>query len=294
MSQSIRRSLVGAGRVARVHAKSLVHHVRRPGWSHRDRTGHRATKPRDVRRRYALASLEEGSNGRSSTRSSSRADLHACRSGRDGRQRGQAHPAEKPMALNLKMRYHYRGSRGHGCCCSLASCAGSTRKFVARQRHRGGRDRAPHADQVADPRAGAAARWARTSRRRRELAEVNSHDWDCVRMAEGIRLRASIRRSANFKGAARGVDTDISTITYWSTSASRAAAWDISGVCPCDYGYDARVEIVARRASCRSATCAAGGRRLHETATRACSPDLRTWRSASSGATSARWSISYR
>ncbi len=144
-------------------------------------------------------------------------------------------------------------------------------EFVARQRHRGGRDRAPHADQSLTQGPGLPPAGRGPQDVERELAEVNSHDWDCVRMADGIRLRASIRRSANFKGAARGVDTDISTITSGQHPLRERRAGSISGVCPCDYGYDARVEIVARRASCRSATCAGRRSSSARTRDRACS-----------------------
>ena len=53
---------------------------------------------------------------------------------------------------------------------------------------------------------------------------------------------------ANFKGEARGVDTEhfydtaIVNIRFES-----GALGSISSVCPCDYGYDARVEIIGER-----------------------------------------------
>ncbi|NJN99610.1 MAG: hypothetical protein HC875_38665, partial [Anaerolineales bacterium] len=53
---------------------------------------------------------------------------------------------------------------------------------------------------------------------------------------------------ANFKGAARGVDTpnfyDNVLVNIKFDSGSLGS---ISGICPCDYGYDARVEIVGEQ-----------------------------------------------
>ena len=53
---------------------------------------------------------------------------------------------------------------------------------------------------------------------------------------------------ANFKGAARGVDTahfyDTAIVNIKFESGGLGS---ISGVCPCDYGYDARVEIVGEK-----------------------------------------------
>jgi predicted dehydrogenase len=80
------------------------------------------------------------------------------------------------------------------------------------------------------------------------LAEVNSHDWDCIRWLMGSNPQRVYVEVANFKGAARGVDTEnfydnvLVTIRFES-----GGLGSISGVCPCEYGYDARVEIVGER-----------------------------------------------
>lgn len=76
------------------------------------------------------------------------------------------------------------------------------------------------------------------------LAEVNSHDLDTISWfadSPPIEIHA---RVANFKGAERGAtaehfyDTLVATVNF----ASGALA-TIAGVCPADYGYDARVEV---------------------------------------------------
>ena len=80
------------------------------------------------------------------------------------------------------------------------------------------------------------------------LAEVNSHDWDSVRWLMGSNHERVYTEVANFKGAARGVDTpnfyDNALVNMRFESGGLGS---ISGICPCDYGYDARVEIVGEK-----------------------------------------------
>lgn len=80
------------------------------------------------------------------------------------------------------------------------------------------------------------------------LAEVNSHDLDCVRWLMGANIDRIYVETANFKGEERGAtaenfyDNMLANIKFES-----GALGNISGVCPCDYGYDARVEIVGKK-----------------------------------------------
>jgi myo-inositol 2-dehydrogenase/D-chiro-inositol 1-dehydrogenase/scyllo-inositol 2-dehydrogenase (NAD+) len=80
------------------------------------------------------------------------------------------------------------------------------------------------------------------------LAEVNSHDLDCVRWLMGSNISRIYVETANFKGDERGAtaenfyDNMLANIKFES-----GALGSISGVCPCDYGYDARVEIVGKK-----------------------------------------------
>jgi myo-inositol 2-dehydrogenase/D-chiro-inositol 1-dehydrogenase/scyllo-inositol 2-dehydrogenase (NAD+) len=77
------------------------------------------------------------------------------------------------------------------------------------------------------------------------LAEVNSHDFDCVRWLVGSEIERVYAETANFKGAARGVTVDdfydnaVVTLRFES-----GAIGTIDGTCPLDVGYDARVEII--------------------------------------------------
>jgi len=80
------------------------------------------------------------------------------------------------------------------------------------------------------------------------LAEVNSHDWDCLRWLMGSNPERVYAEVADFKGEARGVDT----VDYYDHAVVSIRFQDgglgtISGVCPCDYGYDARVEVIGEK-----------------------------------------------
>jgi myo-inositol 2-dehydrogenase/D-chiro-inositol 1-dehydrogenase/scyllo-inositol 2-dehydrogenase (NAD+) len=80
------------------------------------------------------------------------------------------------------------------------------------------------------------------------LAEVNSHDWDTVRWLMGSDYERVYVEVANFKGAARNVDTpNFYDNVLVNIRFENGGLGSISGVCPCDYGYDARVEIVGEK-----------------------------------------------
>ena len=80
------------------------------------------------------------------------------------------------------------------------------------------------------------------------LAEVNSHDWDTVRWLMGANYERVYVEIANFKGAARGVTTpNFYDNALVNIRFENGGLGSISGVCPCDYGYDARVEIVGEK-----------------------------------------------
>jgi myo-inositol 2-dehydrogenase/D-chiro-inositol 1-dehydrogenase/scyllo-inositol 2-dehydrogenase (NAD+) len=91
--------------------------------------------------------------------------------------------------------------------------------------------------------------WANDiSRSNGMLAEVNSHDLDCTRWLVQSNMQRIYVETANFKGAERGVpyenfyDTLFASIRFESGTLG-----SIGGVCPCDYGYDARVEIIGKK-----------------------------------------------
>ncbi len=80
------------------------------------------------------------------------------------------------------------------------------------------------------------------------LAEVNSHDLDTVRWLMASNPRRMYVEVANFKGAERGVTSEHFYDNMFATVKFESGALgNISGVCPCDYGYDSRVEIIGKK-----------------------------------------------
>jgi scyllo-inositol 2-dehydrogenase (NAD+) len=77
------------------------------------------------------------------------------------------------------------------------------------------------------------------------LAEVNSHDWDTVRWLMGSNIERVYTEVANFKGEANHIfDADFYDNALVNIRFESGGLGVISGICPCGYGYDARVEIV--------------------------------------------------
>jgi myo-inositol 2-dehydrogenase/D-chiro-inositol 1-dehydrogenase/scyllo-inositol 2-dehydrogenase (NAD+) len=77
------------------------------------------------------------------------------------------------------------------------------------------------------------------------LAEVNSHDFDCVRWLVGSDIERVYTEVINCKGTRLGVtasdfyDNAVVTVRFASD-----VIGTIDGTCPAEYGYDARVEVV--------------------------------------------------
>jgi predicted dehydrogenase len=88
--------------------------------------------------------------------------------------------------------------------------------------------------------------WARDLRTSNGmLAEVNSHDWDTTRWFMGSNYERVYTEVANFKGAANNVDApNFYDNALVNIKFENGGLGLISGICPCGYGYDARVEIV--------------------------------------------------
>ncbi len=80
------------------------------------------------------------------------------------------------------------------------------------------------------------------------LAEVNSHDLDATRwFMESNPARIYVEVS-NFKGHERGVESENFYDTMMvNLKFESGGVGSISGVCPCDYGYDARMEIIGKK-----------------------------------------------
>ena len=91
--------------------------------------------------------------------------------------------------------------------------------------------------------------WARDLRTSNGmLAEVNSHDWDTTRWLMGSNHERVYTEVANFKGEANHVDApNFYDNVLVNMKFENGGLGLISGVCPCGYGYDARVEIVGEK-----------------------------------------------
>jgi myo-inositol 2-dehydrogenase/D-chiro-inositol 1-dehydrogenase/scyllo-inositol 2-dehydrogenase (NAD+) len=91
--------------------------------------------------------------------------------------------------------------------------------------------------------------WARDLRSSNGmLAEVNSHDWDTTRWLMGSNYQRVYTEVANFKGAANNVDVPhFYDNVLVNLKFENGGLGLISGICPCGYGYDARVEIVGEK-----------------------------------------------
>lgn len=80
------------------------------------------------------------------------------------------------------------------------------------------------------------------------LAEVNSHCFDSTRWMAGSDIVRVYAEVANHKGALHGVTAeDFYDNAVVSLRFANDAIGVIDGVCPADYGYDARVEVVGTR-----------------------------------------------
>ena len=155
---------------------------------------------------------------------------------------------EKPMALSLEE------------CDSMASAArragvafqvGFVRRFQpefreAKRRIEAGDIGTPMVVKSLTRGPGLPPMWAQDLRRSNGmLAEVNSHDFDCVRWLVGSEIERVYAETANFKGGERGVtapnfyDNVVVSLRFAS-----GAIGTIDGSCPADYGYDARAEVL--------------------------------------------------
>jgi predicted dehydrogenase len=80
------------------------------------------------------------------------------------------------------------------------------------------------------------------------IAEVTSHDLDTVRWLMGSNIERIYVETANFKGDERGATAQHFYDNMFATMRLESGALgNISGVCPCDYGYDARAEVIGKK-----------------------------------------------
>lgn len=250
----IRTCMIGAGRVAKVHCNSLVGHV--PGSKlvaavdPYEEVLHQTSDEFGIEGRFT--SLEDALNGVEfdavviTTPTFTHKEL-----GVTAAEAGKHVFMEKPMAMTIDE------------CDAIIAAAeknevilqlGFMRRFqpefaMAAERIAAGEIGTPMTIKSLTNGPGLPPAWANDLKTSNGmLAEVNSHDLDCVRWLMGSNLQRIYVEVANFKGDARGAtaenfyDNMMAAIKFENGSIG-----NISGTCPCDYGYDARVEIIGER-----------------------------------------------
>lgn len=254
MNQPVRICLVGAGRAGRVHANSVARHIaaaRLDAVVESDQASReKAVADFGIGRAFAdiEAALDWGGfdavvittptyTHRALAVAAARAGKHVF--------------VEKPMALDLvecdAMIAAAEAAR-------VALQIGFMRRFdpefsAAKARIDAGEIGRPMLIKSLTHGPGLPPPWARDATLSNGMfAEVNSHDWDAVRWLMGADPERIMAEAANFKGRERGVedpafyDTGLASIRF-----AGGGLGSITGVCPCDYGYDARVEIVGEK-----------------------------------------------
>ena len=254
MTASVRICMIGAGRVGKLHSGTLKRHV--PGgdvvalvdpWAEvRDATGDEF----GIERRFAsLADALDAVDFDAvviTTPTPTHRELAVLAA-----EHGKHVFLEKPMALSLaECDDILRAISHHGVLLQM----GFMRRFdpdfaAAWERIQGGEIGEPMMIKSLTHGPGLPPPWAtdlRTSNG--NLAEVNSHDLDTVRWLMASNPRRMYVEVANFKGAERGVTSEHFYDNMFATVKFESGALgNISGVCPCDYGYDSRVEIIGKK-----------------------------------------------
>ena len=254
MTLPIRICMIGAGRVGKLHSGTLKRHV--PGgdvvalvdpWAEvRDATGDEF----GIERRFAsLADALDAVDFDAvviTTPTPTHRELAVLAA-----EHGKHVFLEKPMALSLaECDDILRAVSHHGVLLQM----GFMRRFdpdfaAAWERIQGGEIGEPMMIKSLTHGPGLPPPWAtdlRTSNG--NLAEVNSHDLDTVRWLMASNPRRMYVEVANFKGAERGVTSENFYDNMFATVKFESGALgNISGVCPCDYGYDSRVEIIGKK-----------------------------------------------
>ncbi len=254
MTDPVRVCLVGAGRVARVHANSIVNRLPMGKLvAIVDPVPHAleaAAEQFGIQARFA--SLGEAIQSLDfdavviTTPTFTHTDLAVTAAGA-----GKHVFLEKPMALDLaECDTIIRSASANGVILQLGFMRRFEPEFVeAARRIQTGEIGQPMLIKSLTHGPGLPPPWARDlTTSNGMLAEVNSHDWDTVRWLMGSDYERVYVEAANFKGAARGVQTpNFYDNVLVNIRFQNGGLGSITGVCPCDYGYDARVEIVGEK-----------------------------------------------
>jgi predicted dehydrogenase len=247
----LRVAVVGAGRAGRLHAMNLRDHVRRADVvCVVDADGGRATALAGdlggvVERRTLHKALDDVDLDAVviSTPTFTHAEL-ACAAARAGKHVF----CEKPMALSVaECDAMIAQAEASGVTLQVGFMRRFQPEFVeAYRRVEAGEIGTPMVVKSLTRGPGLPPRWAWSlTSSNGMLAEVNSHDFDCVRWLTGSEIERVYAEAANLKGAERGVDEpDFYDNAVVSLRFASGAIGAIDGTCPADYGYDARVELL--------------------------------------------------
>jgi predicted dehydrogenase len=254
MTDVVRVCLVGGGRVARVHANSIIRHIAAASITGlvevvadvRNDIGDRF----GIRARFETfgAALEWGEFDAAviTTPTFTHRELAVMAANA-----GKHVFLEKPMAISLDECDQIIAAAARS---DVRLQLGFMRRFdpefvAAYERIQAGEIGRPMLVKSLTHGPGLPPPWARDlTQSNGMLAEVNSHDWDCVRWLMGSNPQRVYAEVANFKGPARDVDTpNFYDNAIVNIRFENGGLGSISGVCPCDYGYDARVEIIGEK-----------------------------------------------
>ena len=250
MKSAVRICMVGAGRVGKNHSNSIVRHV--PGGQIVALVDPVKEVLEETGKEFGIeecfGSLEEAIKkvGFDAVVITTPTFTH-----KDLALEAAAHKKhvflEKPMALNLKECDEIiDGTRREGVILQLGFMRHFQPEFVAASRRiQAGEIGQPMMVKSLTHGPGLPPAWARDlTRSNGMLAEVNSHDWDTTRWLMMSNLERVYTEVANFKGKANQVDTpNFYDNVLVNLKFESGGLGMISGICPCGYGYDARVEI---------------------------------------------------
>jgi predicted dehydrogenase len=251
---AVRICLIGAGRVAKVHANSLKGHV--PGSElvaivdTNQVVLQETANEFDIKGRFT--SLDDALNGAEFDAVVITTPTFTHKSlGVQAAQAGKHVFVEKPMAMTIEeCDAIIQAVEANGVILQLGFMRRFQPEFVmAAERIAAGEIGQPMTIKSLTNGPGLPPAWANDLKTSNGmLAEVNSHDLDCVRWLMGSNPHRIYVEVANVKGKARGVtsenfyDNVLASIKFES-----GGLGSISGTCPCDYGYDARVEIIGEK-----------------------------------------------
>jgi predicted dehydrogenase len=250
----VRICLVGTGRAGRVHANSIARRLPQAALAaavDSDATALGAMEPDfGVSRRFGSleAALEDGNFDAVviTTPTFTHRDLAVAAA-----KAGKHVFVEKPMAISLaECDAMIDAASTAGVILQIGFMRRFDPEFVgAYERVAGGEIGKPMVIKSLTHGPGLPPPWARDRKLSNGMiAEVNSHDWDCIRWLTGANPESVSVSVANFKGKARGVeDPDFYDTLHASVRFESGALGSVTGICPCDYGYDARVEVVGEK-----------------------------------------------